>query len=497
MFRFLSLSMTVLLLLSAIYSQKPSEKKLKEGDISFRPFKTTIAGIEVEAELGTLVVRENRKNPKSNLIELAFARLKSTAKKPGPPVIFLNGGPGSSGIRIARVPAYLKAFMKMREAGDVILLDQRGVGDSKPVLVYPTGQSLPTDFFADQKAFRSLFDQQVKKAADHFRSKGVDIDAYNSIESAHDIDDLRKALGAKKVSLVGFSYGTHLGLACLRYHGKNIHRTVLIGTEGPDHTEKLPFTSDQSLKQLAEVVANDPVVGKKIPDMVGSLKKVLARFEKEPVTITVMDRRKRQPVDIKIGKFGLQILIRMDLGDTNDLPIFPAWFYSMEKGDYSILKRFAERRYNQFGGGISIMTLMMDSSSGATKERRRKIREQAKTALLGEMVNFFDGADALGNPDLGDEYRSPVKTDVPTLFFSGTFDNNTPPFQADEVRRTFKNSTHIVVANAGHESMLVDERVQKTLVDFLNGQDVSKVKISLPPIKFVEIKERGTVSGKR
>jgi pimeloyl-ACP methyl ester carboxylesterase len=51
--------------------------------------------------------------------------------------------------------------------------------------------------------------ERAKAAADHFRSRGVDILAYNTVESAHDVDDLRKALGAEKLNLVGFSYGTH------------------------------------------------------------------------------------------------------------------------------------------------------------------------------------------------------------------------------------------------------------------------------------------------
>ena len=491
MFRVLSIIFTGFLLMAMglnVLAQSPQAER-KEGDLRFDAFQRTVAGTKVEGEMGSLVVRENRSKPDSNLIELAFVRLKSTSKNPGYPVIYLAGGPGSSGINIGGVPAYLRAFMKLREVGDVILLDQRGVGRSRPMLARAVSKPLPTDFFSNKKIFQSGFEENVRNTVEYFKKQGVDIYAYNSIESAHDIDDLRKALGAKKVNLVGFSYGTHLGLACLRYHSPNINRVVLIGTEGPDHTEKLPFTSDRSLEQLARVVAKDAVVGKKIPDMVGSLKKVLARLEKKPVTVQVMDRRTRKPVDITIGKFGLQVLIRMDLGDTNDLPIFPAWFYSMEKGDYSILKMFAEKRYNQFGRGISLMSLMMDTSSGASKERRAKIKEQAKTALLGEMVNIFDAADALGNPDLGDEYRSPVKTNVPTLFISGTFDNNTPPFQAEEVRRTFKKSEHLIVENAGHESMLVNEEIQQMFVNFLNGQNKGDRRFALPPLKFIEIKE--------
>jgi pimeloyl-ACP methyl ester carboxylesterase len=460
--------------------------KRREGEIWFEPIKTEVGGQAYEGERGHLMVRENRKNANSNLIELVFIRLKSTTDKPGPPTVYLDGGPGSSATNIAGFPEYMRAFQKLREVGDVILLDQRGVGRSKPNLTYRTPESLPTDVFADRQVALRAFKERAKLAADYFRSQGVDVLAYNSLESAHDVDDLRKALGAEKVNLVGFSYGTHLGLACIRYHGKNVNRVVLIGTEGPDHTDKLPSTSHNSIRRLSDIVAKDPQIGTKMPDLAGTLKRILDRLEKEPVTISITDQRTRKPIDVKVGRMGLQFLIMRDLGDVSDLPIFPLWFYTMDKGDYSILKRFVERRYNQFSAGISVMTLVTDISSGVSKSRQLQIQKEARTALLGDIVNFpiSEMGDVFGNPDLGDEYRSPIKTDVPTLFVSGVLDNNTQPFQADDVRKTFKNSTHLVIDNAGHESMLVDPQVQQTMVQFLRGQDVSKVKIALPPLKF-------------
>jgi len=480
----LSLFLTLLLFSVAAAQTPPAERK--DGDLKFEPFTIPFEGQNVAAELGRLVVRENRSNPKTNLIELAFVRLKSTAGNPGYPVVYLDGGPGSSAINIARAPDYMRAFIKLREVGDVILLDQRGIGRSKPNLSRLATEALPLDVFANSDSALRVYKERAVAAATYFRSQGVDIQAYNTIESANDVDDVRKALGAEKLNLVGFSYGTHLGLACIRYHGPNLNRVVLIGTEGPDHTNKLPSTSDTSLKRLAKLAASAPELEGKIPDLVGMLSEVLTRFEKEPVTVQVTDQRTRKPVDLKIGKSGLQFLIMRDLGDTNDLPIFPAWFYTMHQGDYSILSRFAEKRYNQFGAGISLMTVVMDASSGTSKARTAKIEAEAKTALLGHMVNFpFPGIDeAVGNPDLGDKYRSPIHTSVPTLFVSGTLDNNTPPFQADEVRKTFRTSTHLVVENAGHESMVVDTRVQQVMVEYLRGGDVSKTKIALPPLKF-------------
>ena len=478
--------LTALLDCAAHAQTTTDQPKRREGEIWFESIKSEVGGQTYEGERGHLMVRENRKNPQSNLIELVFVRLKSTSDKPSFPTVYLDGGPGSSATNIASIPDYMRAFQKLREVGDVILLDQRGVGRSKPNLSYLAAESLPVDVFADRAVALKAFKDRAKMAADHFRAKGVDILAYNSVESANDVEDLRKALGAEKLNLVGFSYGTHLGLACLRYHGKNLNRVVLIGTEGPDHTDKLPSTSDDSIKRLSAIVAKDPEIGAKMPDLTGTLKRVLDRLEKEPVTITITDQRSKKPVDVKVGKMGLQFLIMRDLGDTNDLPIFPLWFYTMDKGDYSVLKRFVERRYNQFGGGLSVMTLVTDISSGVSKARKRQIQKEAQTALLGDIVNFpiSEMGDVFGNPDLGDAYRSQIRTDVPTLFVSGVLDNNTQPFQAEEVRKTFKNSTHIVIDNAGHESMLTEPHVQQTMVQFLKGEDVSKAKITLPPLKF-------------
>jgi pimeloyl-ACP methyl ester carboxylesterase len=494
LFKSLCLALSVYCLCTTASAQQSSANhpasERKAGNVTFTPYQMQFNGQTVEAELGRLLVKENRSNAKANLIELAFVRLKSTAAQPGIPTIYLDGGPGSSAINVARIPEYTAAFMKLREVGDVILLDQRGVGMSRPNLLRLAAKPLPADFFADKASALAAFKERAREATVYFRSQGVDLLAYNTVESANDVDDLRKALGAEKINILGFSYGTHLGLAVIRQHGAHLNRAVLIGTEGQNQTRKLPENSDLSLKRLTKLAAQDPTIGAKVPDLFGMLKRILDRLEKEPVTVRIKNRANKE-IDVKVGKFGLQAIIMIDLGDVSDLPIFPALFYTIDKGDYSILANFVEKRYNQFSAGISMMTFVMDASSGATKARDAEIARQAKTALLGLTMNFPfpELGEVFGNPDLGDKFRSPIKTDVPTLFISGTFDNNTPPIQADEVRRSFKGSTHLIIENAGHESMLSNGKVQQTLTDFLRGQDVSGVKIALPALKFVPIPE--------
>jgi pimeloyl-ACP methyl ester carboxylesterase len=463
-------------------------ERRKAGDLTLTPFTLQLEGQSISAELGRLVVREKRGNPNSNLIEIAFGRLKSTSTKPGATLVFLNGGPGQPSTSLARIPEFLKIFLKLRESGDVILLDIRGAGLSTPLLVHREAPPLPPNAFTDEETALRILKERARAAAEHFRGQGVDLSAYNTIEAADDIEDLRQALGAQKLDLLGFSYGTHLALSVIRRHGQRINRVVLIGTEGPNHTLKLPGTSQKRLAELSKLVAADPVIGKKVPSLTRLLKRILGKLGKEPLTLPITAAATNEKVKVIVSKFALQLIIEQDLGDTNDLPVFPALFYSIDQGDYSILKRFVEKRFTR-RSGYPVLKDVMDLASGATRERQTQIKRESNACLLGNVMNFPypDIGVAYGHPDLGDQFRSAIVTEVPTLFISGSLDANTPPFQADEVKTGFKRSIHLVVKNAGHESMLPNQLVQQTILDFLRGRDVSRVRIALPPLRFLPI----------
>ena len=93
----------------------PAAAQRKAGDLAIKPYVFENAkGEKVDAELGVLLVPENRRDPRSNLIELAFVRFKSTAQTPGPPVVYLAGGPGGSGSGTATGSRF-PLFMAMRE----------------------------------------------------------------------------------------------------------------------------------------------------------------------------------------------------------------------------------------------------------------------------------------------------------------------------------------------------------------------------------------------
>lgn len=457
--------------------------------IEFTPGEMTdYGGKKITVERGKLSVPENRTKPGSRMIELAVVRLKSQAEKPGTPIVYLSGGPGGSAIGEATQLDYLgRLFEQMQQTHDVILMDQRGTGRSAS-LIWLSPTAMPSDFFLSEAKAVEYSRQWSKLAVAHFKGRGVDLTGYNTVESADDLNDLRLGLGAQKLNLIGHSYGTHLGLATIRRHAAWLESVVLVGTECLDCTDKLPSTYDAQMRKLSDLAAQDPNVGGKVPDMFALFQRLLVKLEKEPLTVTVQSQRTKQPVEVKIGKYGLQLLVRLDIGDGNDFPDFPLLFYTLDKGDTSALKKYVAKRYNQLGLGVSGMSMMMDLFSGASPERTARIQKEAATALLGNVMNMPDGiVEIWGNPYLGEAYRAPLLANTRTLFISGTLDSNTPPYQAEEVRWGFSNGAHLIVEYAGHEDMLPNREVQTAILDFFNGKDVSQTRVSLGRPKFKPI----------
>jgi len=465
----------------------------KAGDLKIKPYVFENGkGEKVDAELGVLLVPENRSDPQSNLIELAFVRFKSTAKNPAPPIVYLAGGPGGSGIGTAKGSRF-PLFMALREVGDVIAFDQRGTGMSKPDLTCFERFDLPLDVVPAREAVVRAMRERAADCAWYWHDlQRVDLTGYNTNESADDLEDLRKALGVKQISLWSISYGTHLSLATIRRHPQSIHRAILAGTEGPDHTYKLPSNIQKHLEDLAAVIKADPELGKDIPDFLGLMKSVFDRLDKEPAIVEITDPRTKQQVKVTVNKFVMQYIAANNIG-TTVAASYPTLFYRASKGDFT---NPAQVWFNISREGIgSAMSYMMDCASGLTAARRERIQREAKDTLLEDLSNypFPDICEEWKAPDLGDTFRSLVRSDVPVLFISGTLDARTPISNAEEYRAGFPNSTHLIIEGAVHSDplFLSSPKIKDVMLEFMKGLPVSTTRIMLPPMKFVPLSKSG------
>ncbi len=461
----------------------------KAGDLKIEPYVFENSRKEkVDAEFGRLYVPENRAHPKSRLLSLAFVRFKSTSANPGSPIIYLAGGPGGSGIGAARGSRF-PLFMAMREIGDVIALDQRGTGESKPSVMCPGTYELPADVAPSYEAFLKTARERSRACVELLKKEGADLAGYTTNESADDIEALRVALGVKKVSLWGISYGTHLSFATIKRHGKNIDRAILAGSEGLDSTHKLPSDIQQHLADIAAHVKADAVLSKEIPDLVALMRTVFESLERNPVTVEVPDPRTRQPTKVVINKFVMQFLTAATTG-TGDITRYPRFFLSASKGDYSEVAAFW-LGFSRTNLGTA-MAFVMDCASGGTKARMTRIEREVRSSMLGNHANivFPDVCDAWGNPDLSDAFRKPAKSNVPVLFISGTLDGRTPVSNAEAEMKYFPNGQHLILNGAWHSDplFLSSPRIKDIMLEFMRGKPLSTTRIDLDPVKFFPLK---------
>ena len=460
---------------SAAMAQPPS------STIRFEPFELNTASRgKTASELGRFTVPEDRTQEGGRTIELAFARLKSTSTAPGSPIVYLDGGPGGSGVGAARVPGLDQLFEGLRVVGDVLLLSQRGTGLSVPHLGCASSGLPPADVLSSAAAMTAAFLEKTRACVSEWRTKGVKLQAYNTEESADDLEDLRKALGVPRITLLAFSYGTHLALSMARRHPGSIDRMILAGTEGPDHTQKLPSTFDQQLARIAALEAALPAPPS--PGLVEVTHALLQKLALRPVVINVEAPGVPTPIPVPIGREGLAYLIRLDIGDTNDTAMIVKLIRETSAGTYGTLKRLATRRLAHMAGGSNLMGQAMDCGSGASPERAARIKRELPGSVLGVMTNypFPDICELIGVEPLQGAFRAPLISDLPALFISGTLDSNTPPYQAEEVRWGFTRGTPLIVENAGHESTLPLPEIRRAIIDFLKGIDVGDRRVSLP-----------------
>lgn len=438
-------------------------------------------GVKIEAQKGTFTVPENRNDPNSRAISIGFIRFPSNSVAPGDPIVYLAGGPGGTGSGTAAGPRF-RLFMALREVSDVIAFDQRGAGMSTQttpcINLPPYGVDTPLT----RANIVSFHRASLTRCFGEWEKAGIDIDGYTTLESAHDIEDLRRALGAKRLNLWGISYGSHLGLAVMKYHPATVGRAVLSGIEGLDQTIKRPALTDKVFAHVQEIIDADPAARALYPDLVGMMRRVHAKLNAEPATVSYTPAGASQPVSVTFDGFAVQLLTSSMTADPSGFAGVPLIYLALDQGKYEQIAPRVNGLRQQFAA-FRGMPEAMDLASGATAARLALTNREAKTALLGDTLNFPMPHVMGVRPqiDLGDEFRAPFKSDIPALFISGTLDGRTYPDEAAEETKGFANRRRLIVENGGHNIYEADRRVADAVVAFFRGEPTPETIVFAPP----------------
>jgi pimeloyl-ACP methyl ester carboxylesterase len=376
-------------------------------------------------------------------------------------------------------------FMALREVSDVIEFDQRSTGMSQALPVCIAKDPPPASEPLVRDSIVAFYRREVARCFDWWEANGADIDGYTTKESAHDVDDLRRALGVETINLWGISYGSHLGLAVLKYHPKSVERAVLAGIEGPDETVKLPSQNDAYFARVQALIDADPAAKAVYPDLAGMMRRVHARLNATPATATFTPAGASAPITVTFDGFAVQLLASGSIADPSAVRRLPLLYLALDNGQYA---QAAQLLYGQFLARPPMFNGMpeaMDLASGISPARMARLEKEFRTAILGDTLNFPMPHIAGIRPqiDLGEGFRAYTKSDVPTLFISGTLDGRTYPAEAAANVAGFSRGARLIVENGGHNIYEADPRIGEAVVAWFTGKPAPAT-IRFEPPKF-------------
>lgn len=187
-------------------------------------------------ECGFVSVPADYRNPEAGSIRIAVNVHRASDQAARIGYLLVNpGGPGESGVELAFAAAEGGFSEAIVERFDIVGFDPRGVGASEPF--FACGE--PGEQLALLATIDGRIDTPEETAAGEaaanlcISSMGAVGALLHSEYVARDMDEIRRALGAERISYLGFSYGSALGVWYATLFPESVRTMVVDGADNP------------------------------------------------------------------------------------------------------------------------------------------------------------------------------------------------------------------------------------------------------------------------
>ncbi|HEY3923708.1 MAG TPA: alpha/beta fold hydrolase [Acidothermaceae bacterium] len=392
------------------------------------------------ANCGTLVVPENRADPRSRLIALPVTQILARASHRRAPIFYLNGGPGVTNMTFPQAS-------RLAAQQDVVMVGYRGV-DGSSVLNCPevtAALNRSADLLA--KASLSAYSQAFASCAKRLERDGVDLAGYTLAEQADDIEAARVALGYRGIDLLSESAGTRLAMIYSWRYPNSVDRSVMVGVNPPGNFVYSGAEIDQGIDAYSALCAQQPACQARTANLAASMQHTAAHMPSRWYFLPI------KPGNVLVGTFlGLTEATGSPLSGPMTLD---SWM-SAAQGDPSgfwLLSNMA---------GLILPTSFVwgEFASIGMADAQPVARYFSSGADEGSIIgnplaDFLWGAGGLvhawpANPS-ENQYTSVQNSNVPTLLIGGTLDFETPAQNATkELLPHLANGHQVIVSGLGH-----------------------------------------------
>jgi len=396
---------------------------------------------KIKAECGHLSVAENREKP-SRMIALNIAIIRSiSTKKQNDPVIMLAGGPGQSAVE--SYPGAASAFRDILKDRDVVLVDQRGTGQSNP-LKCDFDQSIQEELANND----DLLLAEVQKCVDNL---DADTRYYTTTESIKDLEEVRKALKIEKWNLLGISYGTRKALTYMKMFPDSIRSVILDGVVpqqeplASSHEKNLVNALRKQFEQCGKQAACKQAFG----DIEQQMWELLEKVETEKPTIRLQNFSTGKYEEITLTKESTALAIRLFAYSANSMNLLPLMIAKANRGQLETIASQANMINSMLSDSISNVEFSIVCAEDIPFYSHYSAN---KNNIFGD--NFLERTkkicDVWPHITVNASFKDPVASDLPVLLLSGELDPVTPPEFAELTMQTLSNSQHLVAKGQGH-----------------------------------------------
>jgi len=414
------------------------------------------SGATTAAFCAPFSVAENRDKPDGHKLDLKLALIKSDAERADTDlVVYLAGGPGQSAIDT--YPQIAGALAPLRKHHHILLLDQRGTGQSHPLECEAVRSEKKKDEpAAAQEDTSDAFDAQ-KMRVDIARclaevAKTSDPTQYTTTIAAQDLEDVRVALGAPLFDLVGVSYGTRMAQQYMVRHPDGV-RSAVLDSVAPNELifgQEFAQNLETALKAQFALCTKNSACAKAFGDPYASLIRLRDALRAKPQDYSFRDPVTFASTKMHLTDRRLAGLVRMFSYSPEAASLLPLSIAEGLKGNYTPLagqtQLLQEDMSASMNGGMQASVVCAEDA-----DLLHDNPEEAATLLGTALIDVLRTmCSAWPHGTRPADFHAPLKTDKPVFVLEGELDPVTPPRYGEQVMKGLSNAKLLVARGQGH-----------------------------------------------
>lgn len=405
----------------------------------------------LKARCGTLERPLDPSAPDGETIGINVAVVPALNLKPEPdPVVPLAGGPGQGAVQF--YSAYAGAFEALRRDRDILLVDQRGTGESAR-MDCPTDEELIEGQFSRETTLR--YTRECLEAVPH------DPRFFTTSVAVTDLEAVREALGLPALNLYGVSYGSRVAQHYARRYPEATRTIVLDGVVPPQLPlgPEIAIEAQRAVDAIFARCAESRACSDTFPDVADEFESLRDRLDEQPVEVELPNPVTAELDTVTFGRAELAAAIRLLAYHPRSIAMVPLLVSEAAGGNYAPLAAQFMMTLGELSDALaigmhnSVMCTEDVPFYGSVRIDRQAVEETyigiAQIDALAAICSVWPA----GPFDEG--LREPLDTDVPALLLSGTADPITPPRYANLAAQGLRRAWLLTQPGQGHGQLAV------------------------------------------